>query len=164
MARGRFHRRFGVALILAALAGTAAALVFARLTGPEAERQTSRTPAKSPAAAGRSKQVDNRIQLSHRESLGLVSWARQLRACLDRHGIQVGEPVAYAKQIDLRLHSEGSPTELSPTITRCGDSLGQPPRRSSLQFRPGKLVLYLPRQCLLDPKVRTPGTGTGRDA
>jgi hypothetical protein len=163
MARGRFHRRFGVALILAALAGTAAALAFARLTGPEAQRQVSRTPAKSPAL-GRSKQVDNRIQLSHRESLGLVSWAKRLRACLDRRGVQVGEPVAYAKQIDLRLHSEGSPTELSPTITGCGDSLGQPPRRSSLQFKPGKLVLYLPRQCLLDPKVRTPRTGTGRDA
>jgi hypothetical protein len=74
----------------------------------------------------------------------------------------VGEAVAYAKQIDLEIRSAGSAAELSPTITGCGDSLGEPPRRSSLQFRPGKLVLYLPRQCLLDPKVRA--KRRGRDA
>jgi hypothetical protein len=151
--------RFGLALAVAALAGTTVALVVAHLTEPESVR-TART--KTPASSG-SNPVDNRIQLSHGESLRLVSWARELRACLDRRGIEVGEPVASAKQIDLQLHSKGGPTELSPTITMCGDSLGEPPRRSSLQFRPGKLVLYLPRQCLLDPKVRTRGARTGRD-
>lgn len=151
MAGRRSHRwfRLAVPLLLAALTGTAVALLLARVTGSEPE--TSAAPSGA---------VDNRIQLSHEESLGLVNWAKRLRACLGRRGIDVGEPVAHAKQIDLQLHSEGSPAELSPTITGCGDSLGEPPRRSSLQFRPGKLVLYLPRQCLLDPKVRT---RTGRD-
>jgi hypothetical protein len=137
---------YGLAIVLAALIGTAVALAFARWSESDSEND---------ARASRPQQVDNRIQLSHGESLRLVSWAKELRACLDRRGIQVGEPVAYAKQIDLKLHTKGSPEELSPTITGCGDRLGEPPRRSSLQFRPGKLVLYLPRQCLLDPKVRT---------
>lgn len=146
----RRRPRFALALVLAALAGTTGALVVARLITPESQRQET-----SRVAPSRSKQVDNRIQLSHRESLRLVSWARRLGVCIDKRGVKVGEPVAYAKQIDLRLYTKSSPAELSPTITECGDSLGEPPRRSSLQFRPGKLVLYLPRQCLLDPKVRT---------
>ena len=34
-----------------------------------------------------------------------------------------------------------------------GDAQGGPPHRSSLQYRPGEIVLYLPKQCLLDRKV-----------
>lgn len=103
-------------------------------------------------------QGDNRYLLSEGESQRLVTWARKFRACLGERGLRVGEPVAYAKQIELRLYSAGRPEELVPTTTACGDSLGEPPRRSSLQFRPGKLVLYLPKRCLLDPKVRSSAT------
>jgi hypothetical protein len=152
-------KRMGFGLVLAVLAGIAAALALIQLRGPEAKSGTPQTPVESsPSTRPPSgKDLDNRILLSRRESLRLVSWARALRACLANRGVEVANPVAYAKQIDLQLRSAGSPAELSPTITGCGDSLGTPPRRSSLQFRPGKLVLYLPKQCLLDPKVRTKG-------
>jgi hypothetical protein len=41
----------------------------------------------------------------------------------------------------------------------CGEELGDPPTSSSLQVRPSddRIVLYLPKQCLLDPKVARPG-------
>jgi hypothetical protein len=35
----------------------------------------------------------------------------------------------------------------------CGDALGGPPRGASLQVFGRAFVLYVPRQCLLDPKV-----------
>jgi hypothetical protein len=153
MKKSRRTVRLALAFVLAAITGTAVALVLARET-----KTPLRTAASAPSTRPPSgKQLDNRILLSHRESLRLVAWAKALRACLAQRGIDVGEPVAYAKQIDLKLHSAGSPAQLMPTITGCGDSLGEPPRRSSLQFRPGKLVLYLPKQCLLDPKVRAKG-------
>lgn len=82
-------------------------------------------------------------------------WTRKFRACLGKRGFRVHEPVAYAKLIELRLYSAASPEEVVPTTTACGDSLGEPPRRSSLQFRTGKVVLYLPKLCLLDPKLRS---------
>lgn len=150
----------GAALLAAALTGTAAAVVFARQATPDASLQRPARPvASSPSTRPPpGAQRDNRFLLSGAESLRLVAWARRLRTCLSGRGLHVGEPVAYAKQIDLRLYSDGSPAELSPTITGCGDQLGEPPQRSSLQFRPGKLVLYLPRQCLLDPKVRSRST------
>jgi hypothetical protein len=161
--RGRAVRLRG-ALVLGALVVALAAGAFAQLIATEAQSNAPQRPAlNDPSTHPPSgKQRDNRILLSHRESLRLVSWARALRTCLATRGVEVGEPVAYAKQIDLQIRSAGSAAELSPTITGCGDSLGEPPRRSSLQFRPGKLVLYLSRQCLLDPKVRA--KRRGRDA
>lgn len=155
MAMSRRPVRSGLVLGLAALAGASAALAYAELTTTEATTDTSQPPGRStPSTRPPSKKErDNRILLSHRESLRLVAWAMAFRRCLAKRGVEVGKPVAHAKQIDLELLAPGSPEELAPKTTGCGDSLGEPPRRSSLQFRPGKLVLYLPKQCLLDPKV-----------
>jgi len=149
---------FGAALLAAALVGTFATLVFARASTPSAETERPpRSTVSSPPSTRRPSgaQGDNRYLLSEAESQRLVTWAGKFRACLGERGFRVGEPVAYAKQIELRLYSAASPEELVPTTTACGVSLGEPPRRSSLQFRPGKLILYLPKQCLLDPKVRS---------
>lgn len=151
--RGNVGR--GAAIVVAAAIGTTGAVVLVRLSASQAETQpergaaTSMPSTKAPSGAER----DNRYVLTHRESVGLVAWAKQLRACVRNRGLEVGEPVAYPKQIDLSLRSDRGLDELSPTVTACGDSLGMPPLRSSLQFRRGKLVLYLPKQCLLDPKV-----------
>jgi hypothetical protein len=152
-------RKAGPAAVLlaAALMGSVATLAFTRTTTPAAETQPIRTPmptAPSTQPPSRA-QRDNRFVLSQSESLRLVAWARKLRACLAEQALRVGEPVAHAKHIDLRLYSSGSPEELGPSTIACGDRLGEPPRPSSLQFRPGKLILYLPKQCLLDPKVRS---------
>jgi hypothetical protein len=130
-------------LLLATVAGVAGAIAVMRTT-PEAANTGPPSP----------REIDNQIVLSHRESLRLVSWARALRGCLAQNGVDVGRPAAHAKQIDLPLRSKRNAAELAPTVTACGDRLQRPPLASSLQIRPGKLVLYLPKQCLLDPKVR----------
>jgi hypothetical protein len=72
---------------------------------------------------------------------------------MGRRGVVLGAPVAHAKEIDLALVQAPARPALLREVVACGDGLGEPPRRSSLQLRPGKLVLYLPKQCLLDKTV-----------
>ena len=43
--------------------------------------------------------------------------------------------------------------DVVPDMAKCGERAGDPPHESSLQYRPGKILLYLPKQCLLDKKV-----------
>jgi len=134
-----------VALVLAA--GVATTLVLLRHgSGSSAARPPAARPAKATA-------VGNEITLSHAQSTRLVSWAARFRACVVARGVALGQPVAHAKEIDMRLEGAKAGPALSRKVIACGDSLGEPPRNSSLQLRPGKLVLYLPKQCLLDPKV-----------
>ena len=97
--------------------------------------------------------VENRIRLSRAESLRLVDWARRFRVCMAGRGVALAEPVAHPREIDLALERPAAAGALAGKVVACGDRLGEPPRDSSLQVRPGKLVLYLPRQCLLDAKV-----------
>jgi hypothetical protein len=112
------------------------------------------------AATAKPTLASNQIRLSHAESLRLVSWAERLRSCMARRGVVLGAPVAHPKEIDLALvRAPGRPTLLRK-VAACGDGLGEPPRRSSLQLRPGRLVLYLPRQCLLDKKIVHPPANT----
>jgi hypothetical protein len=135
------------ALLFAAAAalglGAAAAVIVTRHDRP-APRQ---------AAPAKAIPVDNRFRLNRAESLRLVDWAERFRSCMGRRGVALGAPVAHPKEIDLALvRAPGRPALLMDVVA-CGDALGEPPRRSSLQLRPGKLVLYLPKQCLLDKTV-----------
>ena len=142
-------------LLLAAAAalgvGVAAALLATRDDAPPAPRRASSTAAKPTP-------IDNRFRLSRAESLRLVDWAARFRSCMGRHGIVLGAPVAHPKQIDLAFVRVPGRPALMREVATCGDALGEPPRRSSLQLRPGKLVLYLPKQCLVDKSVVSPTT------
>ena len=98
--------------------------------------------------------VGNQIRLSHAESVRLVGWAARFRACMARRGVVLARPVVHEKEIDLAVaRAPAGRAALARSVFACGDALGEPPRRSSLQLRPGRLVLYLPRRCLLDKKV-----------
>jgi hypothetical protein len=135
-------------LLLAAVAalglGAAAAFLATRDDAPPAPRQ---------AAAAKATPIDNRFRLSRAESLRLVDWAARFRSCMARRGVVLGPPVAHPKEIDLALVRAPGRAALLRDVPACGDALGEPPRRSSLQLRPGKLVLYLPKQCLVDKTV-----------
>jgi hypothetical protein len=146
-------RRFALALAAAALLGAGAAVLASAL-------KDDGRPAPAPPPAGKATPVDNQIRLGRAESLRLVGWARRFRACMARQGVELGEPVAHPKEIDLALERPAASSGLASKVVACGDALGEPPRDSSLQLRPGKLVLYLPRRCLLDPKVATAGTAS----
>jgi hypothetical protein len=88
------------------------------------------------------------------ESQRLVDWAVALRACLGGRGLEVEEPSVMRSRIELAV--AGSPSRVSflRMIVRCGDGLGGPPAKSSVQTFASKIVIYLPKQCLLDPKVK----------
>ena len=124
--------------------GTAATVLATRDDAPSAPRK---------AAAAKATPIDNRFRLSRAESLRLVDWAARFRSCMVRRGVVLGAPVAHPKQIDLAFVRVPARPVLMREVATCGDSLGEPPRRSSLQLRPGKLVLYLPKRCLLDKRV-----------
>ena len=138
------------ALLFAAAAaigvGAAAALIATR----------DDTPVPRQASPGKATPVDNRFRLSRAESERLVDWAARFRSCMARRGVVLGKPVAHPKQIDLAIIRAPARPALLRSVPTCGDALGEPPRRSSLQLRPGKLVLYLPKQCLLDKTVVNP--------
>jgi hypothetical protein len=154
-------RRAALALVAAALLGGGAAAVVAAVhDGGGAPARPAAAPSAPGAKAAKPTPVDNRIQLSQAESLRLVGWARRFRTCMERRGVALGEPVAHPKEIDLAVEQGPAGAALARKTFACGDELGEPPHRSSLQLRPGKLVLYLPRQCLLDPKVTRAGTSS----
>jgi predicted small lipoprotein YifL len=99
----------------------------------------------------------NQTVLSANESRALLAWAERLRSCLSHRGIRT---TLHVTRRDISLAVEGkAPIEtLLKEGTRCGDSLGGPPPRSSLQAFKGMYVVYLPKQCLLDPKVARTAT------
>src|SRR5439155_22282105 len=115
--------------------GAAAAVIARRDDGRPVTRQ---------ASTAKAIPVDNRFRLSRAESLRLVDWAARFRSCMGQRGVVLGAPVAHPKEIDLALVRAPARPALLRDVATCGDGLGEPPRRSSLQLRPGKLVLYLP--------------------
>jgi hypothetical protein len=95
----------------------------------------------------------NQTLLTKRESQRLVDWSSALRTCLTRRGLEVGRPEVTRRQITLALTGAGSSPAVAVATIRCGDSLGGPPTDSSLQSFPGRIVLYVPKQCLIDRDV-----------
>jgi hypothetical protein len=134
--------------------GAAAAVIVTRDDARPTPRQASAAKATPrQASTAKATPIDNRFRLSRAESLRLVDWAERFRSCMGRRGVVLGAPVAHPKEIDLAIVRAPARPTLLREVPACGDGLGGPPRRSSLQLRPRKLVLYLPKQCLLDKRV-----------
>ena len=150
-------RRTALLFAAAAAIGVgAAAAVIATRDGSPPSRKAAIPPARKTAApAAKATFAANQIRLSHTESLRLVEWAARLRACVAHRGVALAAPVAHEKEIDLAIVRSPARAAMMRSVIVCGDALGEPPRRSSLQLHHGKLVLYLPRRCLLDKKVES---------
>jgi hypothetical protein len=89
--------------------------------------------------------------LTHAQSRTLVRYADSVYGCLAAHGASgVAPPVASATRITMRAPGR-SAMALVTLMMRCDSAVGPPPAKSSLQARPGMILLYLPKQCLLDP-------------
>jgi hypothetical protein len=95
----------------------------------------------------------NQIRLTAGESMRLVGWAETFRACMVGRGIALGPLEKSETQIRLGLPASLSVKRVVAETNVCGEDQGGPPHRSSLQYRPGEIVLYLPKRCLLDEKV-----------
>jgi hypothetical protein len=62
--------------------------------------------------------------------------------------------VASSTRIVLAVHEHMTVDALVRKTTPCAEKLGGPPSKASLQVRsPDLILLYLPKRCLLDPKV-----------
>jgi hypothetical protein len=150
-------RRTALFFAAAALVGVgvAAAVIASRGGSGTAARPT---PSSTPKAAATP--VSNQIRLSHAESVRLVDWAARFRACMGRRGVVLGPPVPHETEIDLAIRRGPTEHALLRLVPACGDALGGPPRKSSLQVRARRLVLFLPKRCLLDKKVVRGGTSS----
>src|SRR5262245_4652096 len=96
---------------------------------------------------------NNQIRLTAAESSRLVSWLVTFRACMLTKGNELGPLEKSETQIRMAIPSSVDLEPLLADTETCGDAQGGPPHSSSLQYRPGEIVLYLPKQCLLDKKV-----------
>jgi hypothetical protein len=98
----------------------------------------------------------NERRLSYEESIRLVRWATAFRSCLLAEGLHVGPLVTSETRIETKLPASLSASDVLPLTETCGSRQGGPPPRASLQYRPpSQIVLYLPKQCVLDTKVTT---------
>jgi hypothetical protein len=68
-------------------------------------------------------------------------------------GIALGRLEKSETQIRMALPASLAVERVVAATSVCGERQGGPPHRSSLQYRPGEIVLYLPKRCLLDEKV-----------
>ena len=95
----------------------------------------------------------NEKQLTHAQSVRLIDWARTFRSCMTERGTTLGAVTPRTTRIDMSLAAAVEAADVLPGLTACAERQGGPPRDTSLQYRPGRIVLYLPKRCLLDPKV-----------
>ena len=119
-----------------------------------AAQERGETGSAAPSRAAPAELASNQRVLTRAQSLELIDWAERFRACVDADGIEVLQIRAHARRIDLVTRPGHTAQELADGSVPCGDRLGGPPPGSSLQVAPSGFVLYLPRRCLLDEKVR----------
>jgi hypothetical protein len=94
----------------------------------------------------------NQLVLTARQSQRLVDYSAALGSCLRQGGLAVSRPHATRKQIGLTVHGS-SQREVIRASMRCSGRLGDPPSYASLQGFADRIVLYVPKQCLIDEKV-----------
>jgi hypothetical protein len=100
----------------------------------------------------------NCVILSRAGSEKLVRFAVAFSRCLAKHGEPVRAPRATKTKITMAIPRGTDRLRLNWIGVTCATALAGPPQGASLQTmqRFGDthaVVLYVPRQCLLDPKV-----------
>jgi hypothetical protein len=95
----------------------------------------------------------NEKVLTLAQSERLVRWAGSLRSCLHQRGFPTGTVKLARTRIELAVPQGTEFHALLRAGVKCGDALGGPPTASSLQTFARRIVLYLPKRCLLDPDV-----------
>ena len=85
------------------------------------------------------------------ESRRLVRFAQKEYECVTAQGAQISAPRASRTRIVMRAPGQ-SPRTLVHHLTACDKAVGPPPLKSTLQARPGQVLVYFPKWCLLDPR------------
>ena len=94
----------------------------------------------------------NYRELTPQRSRRLFRYARDMRACMAKR-IAIGPPRPSRTRIVMAVREATAPVAVARLEIGCAASVGDPPPQSSLQARPGQVVLYLPKYCILDRKV-----------
>jgi hypothetical protein len=94
----------------------------------------------------------NQQVLTVRESQHVVSWSAELRSCLLSRHLDVGRLLVSRTQVQIPV-MHGAWRTILRNLLACAEPLGGPPARSSVQAFADKVVVYLPKRCLLDKKV-----------
>jgi hypothetical protein len=132
---------------------TIAILLASGCSGASGTEHSPGRAAENALASARS----NERRLTHAQSLHLVEWASTFHSCVLAHDVSLGRLRISPTRIEMGLPPTAEADDVVPIATACGDRQGGPPQKASLQYQPGKFVLYLPKQCLLDAKVTSPG-------
>jgi hypothetical protein len=135
-----------------------AAAILAALVVHERQARPRHAPVPVRTAAKSYQQLAaaNYRTLTRKQSARLLQFATAFRSCMAGRGIELTAPDPQATKIVLRVTTKPIPPSIRTGTVACGDRLGGPPAGSALQtprWDSGLLVLYLPKQCLLDPTV-----------
>ena len=117
------------------------------------ERPDALTAGAATTTGGSASLRSNQRRLTRAQSLRLVSWAKSFRTCMVAADVGLGPLVTDETQIAMKLPASVEVADLLQRMETCAEGQGGPPHRASLQYQPGEVVLYLPKQCLLDEKV-----------
>jgi hypothetical protein len=141
LGEGGFGFRWRLAVLLAAatVLSVVLAVGWLRQDDSRAERPTlSQLAAK------------NYRILSRTETLTLIRYAESEYQCLVSHGAHVSRPVASRTRILIRAPNQSAHV-LARLELGCDPDVGPPPGKSDLQARQGQVLIYVPKQCLINP-------------
>ena len=135
-------------------------VAFLLATGCSGASGTEPSPDQAAETGTAALAKSNERRLTHAQSLRLVEWASTFRSCVLARDVSLGGLRISPTRIEMRLPPTAEEGDVVPIATACGERQGGPPQKASLLYQPGKFVLYLPKQCLLDAKVTSPGFKT----
>jgi len=96
----------------------------------------------------------NERRLTRAQSIELVDWATTFRRCMASEGTRLGALTKTETHLSMSVPASLTSAEVVSTAGKCGEEQGGPPQRSSLVYRKRQILLYLPKQCLLDKNGR----------
>jgi hypothetical protein len=124
----------------------AVAVAIGVLLSLDAHKAGSRAPTYAELVA------KNYRVLTPSKSKLLVRFARRVYRCVAACDAGVFAPVASPTRITMRAPHR-SARALLHLLVACDHAVGAPPAKATLQARPGQILVYLPKWCLLDRKV-----------
>jgi hypothetical protein len=143
--------RLGVALgLVLAVAG----VVVGVAARPDEEKQERSDEAKAVAAKQTQAELAgaNYKVLTPDKTRRLLRYADAAYACLSKE-LDIGEPRSLRTKIVMALPTGATPASVAQLSLKCAETIGDPPKDTSFQVRGHAVILYLPKFCLLDPKV-----------
>ena len=91
--------------------------------------------------------------LTARETTTLLQFARSVQRCAVAQGLRLEAPKVSRTRIELLPVGHWSLHAAVVAIGACEPKTGPPPAKSSLVANRSGITVFVPKRCLLDPKV-----------